>query len=421
MLGLPGATRDIGVVGRGEFALSGPGRLEGTPEEGGTLRVVGPDTVTPTPTTTRYHWTIGEGAQAEVVETEAPELALTAAHVGRPVSVRVRYESVFRASWSSLTLTGETGGPTATEPVRSTTPLEVTAQAEVSGHTGTPRFGDRLRATGGSFAPAADTVTYRWHRDGDVVATGPEYVIGADDLDSTIALSMLGQRQHHPDTTSTPVEIGVVDRAEFVLSGPGRLDGTPREGSTLRVIAPDTIDPTPATATYHWTIGEGARTEVVETAVPTLALTAAHVGRPVSVRVRYESHTHASWTSPTLTGAPGGPTATGPVQAATPGPGPGVDPISGDRTPLAVVTPARIKGKARTGKRLRAVLPQLSGPAATYRYQWLRNGRPIKVGTHASYQLRRTDRGRRITVRVTASTPGLPEVVSVSPAKRVKR
>jgi hypothetical protein len=85
-----------------------------------------------------------------------------------------------------------------------------------------------------------------------------------------------------------------------------------------------------------------------------------------------------------------------------------------------VKTGAGLKGKAQTGKRLRAVLPQLTGPAASYSYQWLRGGKPIKKATTATYRIRKADRGRRLSVRVTASAPGRTDLVSVSPAKRVR-
>ncbi|MCR1783852.1 hypothetical protein KVF89_15030 [Nocardioides carbamazepini] len=84
-------------------------------------------------------------------------------------------------------------------------------------------------------------------------------------------------------------------------------------------------------------------------------------------------------------------------------------------------TPAGLKGRAEVGTRLRAVLPQLTAPAGTYSYQWLRNNKPIKKATKATYRIRRTDRGRKISVRVTASAPRLPDLVSVSPAERVRR
>ncbi len=41
-----------------------------------------------------------------------------------------------------------------------------------------------------------------------------------------------------------------------------------------------------------------------------------------------------------------------------------------------------------------------------FSYQWLRNGKPIKGATKASYKLQRADAGKKISVRVTGSKPG---------------
>ncbi|MDQ3740564.1 MAG: hypothetical protein M3389_06425, partial [Actinomycetota bacterium] len=48
-----------------------------------------------------------------------------------------------------------------------------------------------------------------------------------------------------------------------------------------------------------------------------------------------------------------------------------------------------------------AVLRAPSIPGATkLRYQWLRNGKPIKKARKRSYRLRRKDRGKRIACRI---------------------
>lgn len=293
--------------------------------------------------------------------------------------------------------------------------LDVRAGATITGYDGTPRIGDVLHGSGVEFNPAAESVTYRWHRNGTVVATGADYTLTAADLDQEIGLSAVGTRTGYEDTATGVHTIGPVERAVFAVSGPGRLVGVAQVGSTLRVVPPATVSPTPATTRYHWTVGAGAQAVETVTDEPTLALTAAHAGKPVSVRIRYQSPTHASWVAVTLDGTTTGATSTGPVRAAevTPGPGTG--------TALAVLAASAVQGKARVGRTLRAVLPVLSAPATGWRFQWLRNGKPIKGATAATYRLRKADLRRKVTVRVTASAPNLPDVVSVAKAKRVRR
>ncbi|WP_377321742.1 hypothetical protein ACFJIY_21080 [Pimelobacter simplex] len=80
-----------------------------------------------------------------------------------------------------------------------------------------------------------------------------------------------------------------------------------------------------------------------------------------------------------------------------------------------------VAGKARAGRTLRAVAPRLSAPAAAHRYQWLRDGRPIKSATRATYKTRKADRGKRISVRVVSTARDQQPLVSVSPARRLQR
>ncbi len=86
-----------------------------------------------------------------------------------------------------------------------------------------------------------------------------------------------------------------------------------------------------------------------------------------------------------------------------------------------VLRGARIAGKAKVGVKLRAVLPRLSAPAATHRYQWLRNGKAIKNATAATYRLTKRDRGKAITLRVTSTATNQPTLTSVSAPRRVRR
>ncbi|RNL65426.1 carboxypeptidase regulatory-like domain-containing protein [Nocardioides marmoriginsengisoli] len=77
---------------------------------------------------------------------------------------------------------------------------------------------------------------------------------------------------------------------------------------------------------------------------------------------------------------------------------------------LTLTTKPAVLGKPKVGKRLRAVAPR-STPAATVRYQWLRNGVAIKGATRATYKLVRKDKRKKVGVRITLSKPGYATVV----------
>lgn len=61
----------------------------------------------------------------------------------------------------------------------------------------------------------------------------------------------------------------------------------------------------------------------------------------------------------------------------------------------------RITGSAKVGKVLRANAGTWKPAGVKLSYQWLRNGKPIAGGTKSTYRVQKSDRGDRISVRVT--------------------
>ena len=79
--------------------------------------------------------------------------------------------------------------------------------------------------------------------------------------------------------------------------------------------------------------------------------------------------------------------------------------------PVVVIAP-KIGGAARLGATLTATSG--STPGWSKRYQWLRDGRPIKGQTSVKHKLTAADVGHRIAVSVTASRAGQPSATAVS-------
>ena len=90
------------------------------------------------------------------------------------------------------------------------------------------------------------------------------------------------------------------------------------------------------------------------------------------------------------------------------------------RTYVADARP-RVRGKARVGKVL-VVRPGTWTPTpTTIAYRWLRNGKPIARATGPRYRLTKADRGRRVSVRVTATGGGWQAGTATSrPTRRVR-
>ena len=97
--------------------------------------------------------------------------------------------------------------------------------------------------------------------------------------------------------------------------------------------------------------------------------------------------------------------------------------VEADVTPhgLALVHAPEVSGKAKVGSRLRVTPGTWNRPGLTYTYQWLRDGSPIAGATTTSYRLRAADAGRRISVRVGASAPGVKPASATTAPVRVAR
>lgn len=59
-----------------------------------------------------------------------------------------------------------------------------------------------------------------------------------------------------------------------------------------------------------------------------------------------------------------------------------------------------ISGNMLVGQRLSAHKPVWSDSVSSTKYQWYRNGKKISHATKSTYKLTKSDRGKRITVKV---------------------
>lgn len=90
-------------------------------------------------------------------------------------------------------------------------------------------------------------------------------------------------------------------------------------------------------------------------------------------------------------------------------------------TTFSPVTPARLKGKARVGRTLRA-LPGTWSPTPTRTsYRWLANGKGVRNATRARLKVTPALRGKRLQVRITLTASGVASrTVTIKVAGRVR-
>jgi hypothetical protein len=240
--------------------------------------------------------------------------------------------------------------------------VEVTSNisADGSGHTEGTAQVSKSALTTPSYAPApGDSFAWRVNLNGEGdVLTGSSSLGGSGCTGSTI-------------TAGTP-----------------SISGTAKVGEVLTA-APGSWTPDGISFTYQW-LADG--TAIAGATGPSLSLTAAQLGRAISVSV---------------TGSKTGYTAVTNASAATAAVAPGT---------LAPTPKPKITGTAKVGKKLTAK-PGAWGPGTVDKtYKWLANGKVISGATGKKLKLTAALVGKRIKVKVTGEKAGYTSVSKASKA-----
>ena len=202
-----------------------------------------------------------------------------------------------------------------------------------------------------------------------------------------------------------PMKTGVLEMPRILLcssapcSRPVLTGGTPTVGGTVAVGSTLTADagvwgPAPVSLAYRW-LADGL--EIGGASSSTLVLSAAELGKQISVRV---TGSKEGYGSVTLTSAK-----TAAVPAGT----------------LSAEIPS-IAGVALVGSTLSTVTGLWSPVPDGFEYQWFRAGLPISGATGSSYTAVADDAGKAVSVRVTgvkhgyASKPATSGAVTVAVA-----
>jgi Purple acid Phosphatase, N-terminal domain/Calcineurin-like phosphoesterase len=261
------------------------------------------------------------------------------------------------------------------------------AKVSIPTISGTPAVGAKVAAVlaGGTQAKDLD---YQWLRDGSPIAgaTGSSYTPVPADAERQL------QVQVDSSATSAVSAATNVRAAEFRASRPG-LRGVAKVGHTLTAIT-GSWSPRPKFA-YQWLLDgqpiAGATDE-------TLHVKAAHAGKSVRLRITA--------------------TRTGYATLATTS-----DAVEIHKGTLKSSTP-KIEGRAKVGETLQIARGDW-GEHRQFNYLWLVGGRTVAGRTVAgravserstgiAYKVRPEDRGKRITVQVSAHAPGFKTVTKTS-------
>lgn len=252
---------------------------------------------------------------------------------------------------------------------------------------GTPSgVGSILSVAGAEWSPQPSDLHYQWRRAGQDIGgkTSSTYTTTSADLGRQLSVAITVTRPGFVPVQEV-LAAGVPCYDDSVLPTPS-VQGLLAVGSTLYIVA----DPTPPEMVlgYQW-LADGV--PLAGATASALKLGPSLMGKRVTA---------------TVTGALAGcATITHGVEGTPP------------RTALAA-TPT-ISGTAR----VRATLKVKRGtwtPGTTFSYRWYANGKAISKATKSSLRLRKSLRGKRITVSVTGRKSGYATVTRTSGTRKVR-
>jgi hypothetical protein len=258
--------------------------------------------------------------------------------------------------------------------------------------TGTTTVGKTLTVTVGTWTPTPTTLKYQWFRDGDPItgATAKTYVPTVADMGWTLRAMVIGSKTGYPTEQVLSSATAPIAAAAFTTVPKPTITGTAKVGSTLTAKA-GTWAPVPAKLTYHWKAG-GVPIPNADVTKSTFTLTAAQVGKTVSVTVSADKPGYATGSKDS---AP-----TSPVLAKT-----------------FTATPApTIAGTTKVGRTLTAQLAAWTPATTSLSYQWKRNGVAIAGATAPTYKPVAADAGAKLTVSVKGAKTAYTAVTRTSAA-----
>ncbi|EMQ97335.1 hypothetical protein [Paeniglutamicibacter gangotriensis] len=165
--------------------------------------------------------------------------------------------------------------------------------------------------------------------------------------------------------------------------------GTPKVGSKLTA-SPGRVDQAGSSLMLIW---ERNGKAIPQQNGKTYTLTSADLGKKITVRAQYERPPYVG---------------TAPVSSATKAVAPGT---------MTVSKKPAISGKKIAGKTIKVSGGTYTPKATKVTYQWQRAGKNIKGATKSSYKVVKTDKGKKLTVKVTAKKTAYTDKLTILTAK----
>ncbi len=263
---------------------------------------------------------------------------------------------------------------------------------------GTPKVGEVLTSTAGSWSQPDVSVAYQWRADGTPIpgATGPSLTLGLAQQDQQIAVRVTATKLGFPSARAFSARTSAVAPGVISSTAAPTLTGDPTVDVQLTASAGEWY-PTPDAVGYQWT-ADGV--PVAGATAATLTPDASLVGKTLAVTVTASKQGYAD--------VPVTSAATAPVA-------PGTFTVT---DPAAVTVPETDARFPRPGQTLSLDPADYTPQDADVSVQWLRAGAPIEGGTGSTYQLGAADLGRHVTAQVTLTKPGYTPLTTRAPGTR---
>ncbi|MCR6712934.1 MAG: hypothetical protein NVV57_09690 [Demequina sp.] len=307
-----------------------------------------------------YEW-LRDG---EPIDAYGATYELAAADYGHQVSVRV----------AGILLGYEREQTTSTATTVAIGTFSATPTPTISG---SAYLGATLTAKVGTWAPTPSAFTYQWYRSGKAIsgATKSTYKLTSSDSGKKITVKVTGKSTGYTSVATTSAAKTL--SKFFTKAGTASISGTVKVGNTVKASV-GTWSPKPSSYAYQWYRSGVAISGATKSSYK---VAAADAGKKLTVKVTAKRSGYASTpkTSAAKTVANG-------TFSKAPAP--------------------KITGTVKVGSTLKFTRGTWSPTPSSYSYQWYRSGSAISGATGTSYKLVAADKGKTITVKVTAKKTG---------------
>jgi predicted outer membrane repeat protein len=335
-----------------------------TVAEVGVPLTVSEGTWTPSDVTFDYQWYRGP---SKIDGATSRSYTPVDADLGMALSVQV---TGLKDGYTSTTVSSNQTDPVTMQgDVQNSTPPSVPAAAAV---------GAPITVSEGSWSPTGVTFTYQWYRGASVIpdATARTYTpvqadVGAH-LSVVVTASKTGYNPYTASSNATNAVVASFGNAQNAAAP--TIGGVAAVGSTLTESSGGSWSPGNVSLARQW-LRNGV--PIPGATGTSYVLSDADFGASVSLRVTASAPGYSP-ASATSAGTPA-------VAAGT----------------LSTAGTGTVKGRLKVGKRVTAIPPACTPAPTAIAYQWLRNGKPIANATKIKYKLKRADKGKKISVRMT--------------------